>query len=200
MYSLIKTSSARISDTFAFSMTKFFRLIADSFFLKRYGHRAVVLETVAGVPGMVAGVWMHFKSLRRMKSGYGEQIREMLSEAENERMHLMFFIEIAKPNIFERFIVLSSQLIFGIFYLFMYVFFTRTAHRMIGYFEDEAVNSYTEYLDMVKAGKIEDTPAPALAISYYKLATDAKLSDVIRCVRADEQHHSKTNHEYANNL
>ena len=112
MYSLIKTSSARISDTFAFSMTKFFRLISDSFFLKRYGHRAVVLETVAGVPGMVAGVWMHFKSLRRMKSGYGEQIREMLSEAENERMHLMFFMEIAKPNIFERFIVLSSQLIF----------------------------------------------------------------------------------------
>tara|TARA_Y100000992_G_scaffold266606_1_gene204633 strand:+ start:122 stop:667 length:546 start_codon:yes stop_codon:yes gene_type:complete len=181
-------------------MTKFFRFIADSFFLKRYGHRAVILETVAGVPGMVAGVWMHFKSLRKMKAGYGEQIREMLSEAENERMHLMFFIEIAKPNIFERFIVLSSQLIFGIFYLFMYVFFTRTAHRMIGYFEDEAVNSYTEYLEMVKSGKVEDTPAPALAISYYKLETDAKLSDVIRCVRADEQHHSKTNHEYANNL
>ena len=53
---------------------------------------------------------------------------------------------------------------------------------------------------MVKSGKVEDTPAPALAISYYKLPTDAKLSDVIRCVRADEQHHSKTNHEYANNL
>ena len=151
MYSLIKSSSARISDTFAFSMTKFFRLIADSFFLKRYGHRAVVLETVAGVPGMVAGVWMHFKSLRRMKAGYGEQIREMLAEAENERMHLMFFIEIARPNIFERFIVLCSQLLFGIFYLFMYVCFTRTAHRMIGYFEDEAVNSYTEYLNMVES-------------------------------------------------
>ena len=142
----IKIGSTRISDAFAFSMTRFFRLIADSFFLKRYGHRAVVLETVAGVPGMVAGVWMHFKSLRRMKAGYGEQIREMLAEAENERMHLMFFIEIARPNTLERFIVLSSQLVFGIFYLFMYAFFTRTAHRMIGYFEDEAVNSYTEYL------------------------------------------------------
>ena len=200
MYSLIKTSSARISDTFAFSMTKFFRLIADSFFLKRYGHRAVVLETVAGVPGMVAGVWMHFKSLRKMKAGYGEQIREMLAEAENERMHLMFFIEIARPNILERFIVLCSQLLFGIFYLFMYVCFTRTAHRMIGYFEDEAVNSYTEYLNMVESGKVKDTPAPPLAINYYKLSTDAKLSDVIKCVRADEQHHSKTNHEYANNL
>ncbi len=200
MYSIIKTSSERISDMFAYSMTKFFRLIADSFFLKRYGHRAVVLETVAGVPGMVAGVWMHFKSLRKMKAGYGEQIREMLAEAENERMHLMFFIEIAKPNFIERFIVLTSQLMFGIFYVFMYIFFTRTAHRMIGYFEDEAVNSYSEYLKMVESGEVENIPAPHLAIKYYNLGADAKLSDLIRCVRADEQHHSETNHNYANSM
>ena len=188
------------SNFFALSMTKFFRFIADTFFAKRYGHRAVVLETVAGVPGMVAGVWMHFKSLRVMKAGYGEQIREMLAEAENERMHLMFFIEIAKPNYFERFIVLFAQVIFGLFYLFMYIFFTRTAHRMIGYFEDEAVKSYTEYLELVESGKVENIQAPKLAINYYKLGTDAKLSDLIRCVRADEEHHSETNHNYADNL
>ena len=122
MQILDKINKQNISDAFALSMTKFFRIIADTFFAKRYGHRAVVLETVAGVPGMVAGVWMHFKSLRVMKAGYGEQIREMLAEAENERMHLMFFIEIAKPNYFERFIVLFAQVIFGLFYLFMYIF------------------------------------------------------------------------------
>ena len=77
MITLIKNTTSQLSDAFAYSMTKFFRFIADSFFLKRYGHRAVVLETVAGVPGMVAGVWMHFKSLRKMKAGYGEQIREI---------------------------------------------------------------------------------------------------------------------------
>ena len=200
MISSIKNSTSQLSDAFAYSMTKFFRFIADSFFLKRYGHRAVVLETVAGVPGMVAGVWMHFKSLRKMKAGYGEQIREMLSEAENERMHLMFFIEIAKPNIIERFIVLSSQLIFGVFYLFMYTFFTRTAHRMIGYFEDEAVSSYSEYLDMVESGEVENTPAPLIAINYYNLPANARLSELIKCVRADEQHHSEINHNYANKL
>ena len=200
MQILDKISRENISDTFALSMTKFFRFIADTFFAKRYGHRAVVLETVAGVPGMVAGVWMHFKSLRKMKVGYGEQIREMLAEAENERMHLMFFIEIAKPNYFERFIVLFSQMIFGLFYLFMYVFFTRTAHRMIGYFEDEAVKSYTEYLEMVESGIVENIPAPKLAISYYGIGSDSKLSDLIRCVRADEEHHSETNHNYADNL
>ena len=195
-----KIKAIDISDSFAYSMTKFFRFIADTFFAKRYGHRAVVLETVAGVPGMVAGVWMHFKSLRAMKAGYGEQIREMLDEAENERMHLMFFIEIAKPNTLERFVVLLAQSIFGLFYLFMYVFFTKTAHRMIGYFEDEAVKSYTEYLEIVEAGKVENTPAPHIAINYYKLGSDAKLSDLIRCVRADEQHHSEKNHHYANSL
>jgi len=200
MQTLDKTKTASISDAFAYSMTKFFRFIADTFFAKRYGHRAVVLETVAGVPGMVAGVWMHFKSLRAMKAGYGERIREMLDEAENERMHLMFFIEIAKPNSIERFLVLSAQVIFGLFYLFMYVFFTKTAHRMIGYFEDEAVRSYTEYLEIVEAGKVENTPAPHIAINYYKLGSDAKLSDLIRCVRADEQHHSEKNHHYANSL
>ena len=200
MQILDKINKQNISDAFALSMTKFFRIIADTFFAKRYGHRAVVLETVAGVPGMVAGVWMHFKSLRVMKAGYGEQIREMLAEAENERMHLMFFIEIAKPNYFERFIVLLAQVSFGLFYLFMYIFFTRTAHRMIGYFEDEAVKSYTEYLELVESGKVENIQAPKLAINYYKLGTDAKLSDLIRCVRADEEHHSETNHNYADNL
>ena len=103
-------------DWFAVSMTKFFRFMADTFFAKRYGHRAIVLETIAGVPGMVAGMWLHMKSLRKMKTGYGPDIREMLAEAENERMHLMFFIEIVQPNIFERLLVLSAQLIFMIFY------------------------------------------------------------------------------------
>ena len=200
MQILDKLNKQNISDAFAMSMTKFFRFTADTFFAKRYGHRAVVLETVAGVPGMVAGVWMHFKSLRAMKAGYGEQIREMLAEAENERMHLMFFIEIAKPNVFERFLVTSAQIVFGLFYLFMYIFFTRTAHRMIGYFEDEAVKSYTEYLELVESGKVPNIDAPDLAIQYYKLGTNAKLSDLIRCVRADEEHHSETNHNYADNL
>ena len=132
-----------VSDKFAFTMTKFFRFVADTFFAKRYGHRAVVLETVAGVPGMVAGMLLHFKSLRKMKMGYGPDIREMLAEAENERMHLMFFIAIANPNWFERMLVLLAQGIFMVFYFFLYIISYKTAHRMIAFFEEEAVKSYT---------------------------------------------------------
>jgi len=188
------------SDYFALSMTKFFRLIADTFFAKRYGHRAVVLETIAGVPGMVAGMLIHLRSLRSMQTGYGDQIREMLAEAENERMHLMFFIEIAKPNTFERLLVITAQGVFMTFYLFMYSFFPKTSHRMIGYFEDEAVKSYTEYLELVENGSVMNIRAPKIAINYYSLSSKARLSDLIRSVRADEIHHSEVNHNYADSL
>ena len=185
-----------ISDRFAYGMTKFFRFIADTFFAKRYGHRAVVLETVAGVPGMVAGMLLHMKSLRKMKTGYGADIREMLAEAENERMHLMFFIEIAQPNWFERLLVLVAQGVFFVFYLTLYLISNRTAHRMIAYFEEEAVRSYTEYLTLIQSGYVKDVPAPKLAIDYYNLNDNAKLSDLVRKVREDEQHHSEVNHKY----
>ena len=188
------------SDFFALTMTKFFRFIADTFFAKRYGHRAVVLETIAGVPGMVAGMLIHLRSLRKMQTGYGSQIREMLAEAENERMHLMFFIEIAKPNAFERFLVIAAQAIFMAFYLFMYICFPKTSHRMIGYFEDEAVKSYTEYLDLVENGTVMHIRAPRIAIEYYNLKKDARLSDLIISVRADEMHHAEVNHDYANDV
>ena len=86
------------SNFFALSMTKFFRFIADTFFAKRYGHRAVVLETIAGVPG------------------------------------------------------------------------------------------------------IENIKAPKIAIQYYSLSPKAKLSDLIKCVRADEMHHAEVNHSYADDF
>ena len=187
----------KIRNALAMGMTKFFRFFADTFFAKRYGHRAVVLETVAGVPGMVAGMWLHFKSLRKMKTGFGPDIREMLEEAENERMHLMFFIAIANPNFFERLLVVLAQIIFMVFYFIIYVISYRLAHRMIAYFEEEAVRSYTDYLAMVENGEVENVPAPQLAIDYYKMKKTARLSDLIKCVRADEEHHSKVNHRYA---
>ncbi|MGH8105525.1 MAG: alternative oxidase [Arenimonas sp.] len=54
------------SDRFALGFTKLLRFCADTFFAKRYGHRAIVLETVAAVPGMVGGMLTHLKCLRRM--------------------------------------------------------------------------------------------------------------------------------------
>lgn len=187
------------SDKIALGFTKTLRFIADTFFAKRYGHRAIVLETVAAVPGMVAGAGLHFKSLRRMQDDNG-WIKELLDEADNERMHLMTFIELAKPNILERLIVLLAQGIFITFYAIVYLLFPKTAHRIIGYFEEEAVRSYTEYLAEIDNGKIENVPAPQIAIDYWNLDADARLREVVIAVREDEAGHRDRNHEMADEL
>ena len=109
-----------LSDKVALSFTKFLRFLADTFFKKRYGHRAVVLETVAAVPGMVAGMLIHLKSLRKMEDDRG-WIKTLLDEAENERMHLMTFIHIAKPTWLERVIILTAQFIFIVTYALIYL-------------------------------------------------------------------------------
>jgi len=90
-------------------------------------------------------------------------IRTLLDEAENERMHLMTFVEIAQPNIFERLLILAVQLMFYNAYFFLYLFAPRTAHRVVGYFEEEAVISYTHYLKEVDDGTHENIPAPQIA-------------------------------------
>ncbi|WP_371397669.1 alternative oxidase [Fretibacter rubidus] len=183
------------SDKIAYAFVKALRFVADKFFAKRYGHRAVVLETVAAVPGMVGGLLQHLTALRYMRDDEG-WIRMLLDEAENERMHLMTFIEIAQPNRFERFLIMMTQFFFYNAYFFLYLFAPRTAHRVVGYFEEEAVVSYTQYLAEVDAGRHENVPAPDIAIGYWKLPANARLRDVIIAVRADEMEHRDVNHGY----
>ena len=187
------------SDRVALGFTKFLRFLADTFFKKRYGHRAVVLETVAAVPGMVAGMLLHLKSLRKMEDDKG-WIKILLDEAANERMHLMTFIEVAKPTFIERAIIMIAQFIFILMYLFIYLISPRTAHRIVGYFEEEAVISYTDYLNELESGKIIDQPAPDIAINYWNLPLHATLKDVVRVIRDDEAGHRDVNHEFANIL
>lgn len=186
-------------DRVAYRFVKFLRFFADLFFARRYGHRAVILETIAAVPGMVGGSLQHLKSLRRMESDNG-LIRTLLGEAENERMHLLTFILIARPSRFERLLILFAQGAFYNFYFLLYLLSPATAHRVVGYLEEEAVNSYTTYLAGVDDGTYANVPAPAIAIDYWQLAADARLREIIIAVRADEATHRDVNHQFAANL
>lgn len=187
------------SDRLALRIVKFMRFFADAFFSGRYGHRAVILETVAAVPGMVGGALQHLRSLRRMKDDDG-WIETLLDEAENERMHLLTFIHIAKPNMFERLLVIITQGVFYNLFFLLYLCSSRVAHRIVGYLEEEAVYSYTEYLNGVDNGQYENVPAPQIAIDYWQLPADARLRDVILKVRDDEAKHRDVNHDFANQL
>lgn len=186
-------------DRLAYGFVKFMRFFADTFFAHRYGHRAVVLETVAAVPGMVGGSLQHLRALRRMESDNG-WIRTLLDEAENERMHLMTFIQIAQPSRFERLLILLAQGVFYNVFFLIYVISPRFAHRVVGYLEEEAVYSYTEYLAGVDDGTYPNVPAPDIAMEYWNLAPDARLRDVILVVRADEANHRDVNHGFADEL
>ena len=188
-----------LSDRIALGFTKVLRFCADTFFAKRYGHRAIVLETVAAVPGMVGATINHLKCLRRMCDDEG-RIRTLMEEAENERMHLMTFIEIAKPTLFERLVILGVQWVFYLAFFALYLVSSRTAHRIVGYFEEEAVISYTLYLKELDEGRSPNVPAPEMAKHYWKLADHATLRDVVLVVRADEAHHRDVNHGFASEL
>ncbi|WP_309643536.1 alternative oxidase [Phenylobacterium sp.] len=187
------------SDRFALGFTKLLRLCADTFFAKRYGHRAIVLETVAAVPGMVGATIQHLTCLRRMVDDDG-WIRTLMEEAENERMHLMTFIEVAKPTLFERLVIQLAQAVFYIGFFLLYLVSSRTAHRVVGYFEEEAVISYTLYLKELDEGRSPNVAAPAIAKHYWKLPDNAMLRDVVLVVRADEAHHRDVNHGFASKL
>jgi ubiquinol oxidase len=188
-----------VSDRVAFGFTKLLRFCADTFFAERYGHRAVVLETVAAVPGMVGATINHLSALRRMCDDKG-WIKTLMDEAENERMHLMTFIEVSKPTLFERFVIIAVQWVFYLAFFALYLISARTAHRVVGYFEEEAVISYTHYLQEIDEGRSENVTAPEIAKRYWGLPDDATLRDVVLVVRADEAHHRDVNHGFANEL
>ena len=188
-----------MSDRVALGFVKTLRFFADRFFAGRYGHRAVVLETVAAVPGMVGGLLQHLKALRHIRDDEG-WIRELLDEAENERMHLMTFVQIAKPSVLERLVIMATQAVFYNFYFFLYLFAPKTAHRVVGYFEEEAVTSYTHFLEEIDAGRHANVPAPQIAIDYWGLPASARLREVVLVVRDDEAGHRDRNHQFADAL
>ncbi|MGO4414749.1 alternative oxidase [Cupriavidus sp. KB_39] len=192
-------SAENMSDRVALGITLTLRVLADTFFAKRYGNRAIVLETVAAVPGMVGGMLIHLRCLRWMVADHG-WIRTLLDEADNERMHLMTFVQIAKPSWFERLVILAVQAIFFVAFFLLYLSSSRTAHRMVAYFEEQAVISYTLYLAEIDAGRVENIPAPASAIAYWNLPENARLREVVIAVREDEIGHRDVNHEFADAL
>jgi len=107
---------------------------------------------------------------------------------------------VCKPTLFERFVIVAVQWVFWICFFLVYLASPKTAHRIVGYFEEEAVVSYTHYLAEIDEGRSPNVPAPALAIRYWSLPAGATLRDVVEVVRADEAHHRDVNHGFANEL
>ncbi|KAG5057713.1 hypothetical protein JHK86_012709 [Glycine max] len=97
-----------LTDKVAFRAVKFLRVLSDMYFKERYGCHAMMLETIAAVLGMVGGMLLHLKSLRKFQHS-GGWIKTLLEEAESERMHLMTMVELVKPSWHERLLIFTAQ-------------------------------------------------------------------------------------------
>ena len=187
------------SDRVAFWAVRTLRVVADGLFGRRYRHRTIVLETIAAVPGMVAATHLHMKSLRRMIDDRG-WIQTLLNEAATQRAHLMVFVALDRPGLFERLLVMLVQGFFYNLHFLVYLLSPRTAHRIVGYFSEDAVRGYGQYLQEIHNGNLENPPAPDEAITYWCLPPNARLSDVIGAMREDEAIHRDINHSFADAL
>ncbi len=187
-----------LSDRIAYRLVGMVQFLAGGFG-RRYRHRTIVLETIAAVPGMVAATLLHLKCLRLMIDDRG-WIRALLNEAETQRAHLMVFVAIDRPSLLERLVVLFAQGLFYNAHFLIYLFSPRTGHRIAGYFAEDAVRGYGQYLDEIRSGQRDNPPAPALAIAYWNLPPEALLSDVIDAMQADEAIHRDINHSFADAL
>lgn len=55
-------------------------------------------------------------------------------------------------------IVLAAQGGFFLLYLVIYILHPKLAHRIVGYLEEEAIVSYTSYLEEIDAGVCNSLP------------------------------------------
>ncbi|TDZ65869.1 Alternative oxidase [Colletotrichum trifolii] len=165
--------------------------------------RFVFLESIAGVPGMVAAMLRHLDSLRRMKRDNG-YIQELLSESFNERMHLLTFMKMAEPGWFMKIMILGAQ---GVFFNGMFLFYLlspKICHRFVGYLEEEAVHTYTRCLHEIDAGLLPKWSDPSfvipdIAVQYWRIPEDQRtMRDLIMYIRADEAVHRGVNHTLSN--
>ncbi|KAH7115229.1 alternative oxidase-domain-containing protein [Dendryphion nanum] len=168
---------------------------------EKYMIRNVFLESVAGVPGMVAGMLRHLHSMRRMQRDNG-WIESLLEESYNERMHLLTFLKMSKPGLFMRLWVLGAQGVWFNALFFAYIISPRTVHRFVGYLEEEAVITYTRQIKDIDAGRLpkwQNLEAPQIAIDYWKMPEGRRsMRDLLLYIRADESKHREVNHTFGN--
>ncbi|KAL3937024.1 MAG: hypothetical protein SGBAC_007778 [Bacillariaceae sp.] len=163
-------------------------------------YRVIFLETIAAVPGFIAAITRHFKSLRNMEKD-GGLLHLFLEEANNERMHLLSFIKMKNPGTLFRGSVVVSQFGFGSAFLGAYMMSPKFCHRFVGYVEEEACSTYTKIIDAIETApegselaSWQTDLAPKIALGYWELGENGTVLDLMYAIRADEAEHRDVNH------
>jgi len=205
---LTHVSPKTMIDQAAFASVKVVRFLFDAVSLWNVGQitqakvmrRVIFLETVAAIPGFVAAMVRHFRSLRNMTRD-GGMLNMFLDEANNERMHLLTFVKMRDPSTPLRILVVLSQTLVGAGFFVLYHLSPAFCHRFVGYIEEEACSTYTKIIKT-----IEEAPegaemaqwrtqlAPAIGRAYWHLGSEGTVLDLMYAIRADEAEHRDVNH------
>ncbi|KAI5866828.1 alternative oxidase [Durotheca rogersii] len=165
--------------------------------------RFLFLESIAGVPGMVAGMLRHLHSIRRLKRDNG-WIETLLEESYNERMHLLTFIKMCEPGWFMKFMLLAAQGVYFNALFVTYLISPKITHRFVGYLEEEAVHTYTLAIKQIEEGHLPKWSdpkfvVPDIAVQYWHMPEGKRtMKDLILYIRADEACHRGVNHTLSN--
>ena len=187
-----KRTPKGISDHIASGIVNLLFWGGNLYFRENYIKRAIFLESVASVPGLVCSNLHHLRCLRRLQPN--EWIKPLIDEAENERMHLLAVRTYTKLTTTQKVYIRILQFAFVSLFSFMYVFTPRTSHRLVGFLEEHAVDSYTEMIRRIDDGRLENPAATQITKDYWGLPDDATLRDALLVIRADEADHRLVNH------
>lgn len=168
--------------------------------LEKWLARFIVLESVASIPGCMAGGVRHLHAIRLFEKDDGF-IQTLYDEAYNERMHLLTFLEMAQPTRRTRIVMYGGQWAFAGCFTVVYLMSPKLCHRFVGYLEEEAVSTYSRCLNDMQLGICADLAnedVPQIAKIYWGLEDDCTMYDLLLYIRADEAKHREVNHTFAN--
>lgn len=158
-----------MSDRAASGIVSLLFRCGNLYFRDDYIKRAIFLESVASVPGLVCSNLHHLRCLRRLQPN--EWIKPLVDEAENERMHLLAVYSYAPLSIIQKLFIRILQISFVTLFSFLFVFTPRTSHRLVGFLEEHAVHSYTQMIRRIDDGKLINLPRQPSSKEYWGLPT-----------------------------
>lgn len=149
--------------------------------------------------------WMvstHPPTFHTVRAKRPSRIETLLEEAYNERMHLLTFMQMAKPGWFMKMMILGAQGVFYNGFFLAYLMSPRICHRFVGYLEEEAVLTYTRVIVDLDAGRLpkwQKLAAPEIAVKYWNMPEGHRsMRDMLLYIRADEAKHREVNHTLGN--
>eukprot|EP00644_Phytophthora_capsici_P012399 jgi/Phyca11/552080/estExt2_Genewise1Plus.C_PHYCAscaffold_460130 len=167
-----------------FSLLFDYRGLNSSMTASDWINRCLYIETFARASEMVMGIAHHLRSQRSLK------LDDMWLKAENERVQI--FTSMKQRGLSSQVAMVAAQSVFLPVFFLTYMISPKTCQHFIAFVDEEAVNTYTYLLEDMEHGHLNEwctMTAPLVGRRHFDLPDDAKVYDMIKCIRAEKASH-----------